>query len=494
MAEQRVEQSARPRRRRGRTCARSADHRVGTCGRCIEARARAPRPTRRMRAARPRARRAATLPSTTTAASASPAAASNAASQPRRPRPGRAACRPRRRPASRSAPAGPARRRAPGRAPRRGPSSAWRSRVGAARCASIADSSSASAWLRRLLGVAARRATSGRSAASARSQLGAVDVGLARKPRRALLERRESGLDPRELAHRALDRRPRSAASSPRTSAGPAAGGARARRRPTAPRTRRARRRARPRPRPSAARLRRRALRPRPRPRASSLREPAASASRVAITAWSTSAAAVALEPRRRSASTAARPRARSRSDSNRTRSSPRSSPPERGSSGLGGQHLGVELRRARLRARRRLLLEATSACAWRSRAGVRSAASSRPARWSRRAASSATRSPWRRAASAWRSSGRSWRRTSRSRSCRRGGWPRWRQPALGLLLAAPVLQDAGRLLDDQPPVLGPGVEHGVDLALATRSRAAGGRRRCRTAAPGCRAAGTARR
>ena len=40
------------------------------------------------------------------------------------------------------------------------------------------------------------------------------------------------------------------------------------------------------------------------------------------------------------------------------------------------------------------------------------------------------------------------------------------RQPALGLLLAAAVLQDAGRLLDDQPPVLGPGVEHGVDLAL----------------------------
>ena len=41
------------------------------------------------------------------------------------------------------------------------------------------------------------------------------------------------------------------------------------------------------------------------------------------------------------------------------------------------------------------------------------------------------------------------------------------RQPALGLLLAAAELQDAGRLLDDQPPVLGPGVEHGVDLALA---------------------------
>ena len=41
------------------------------------------------------------------------------------------------------------------------------------------------------------------------------------------------------------------------------------------------------------------------------------------------------------------------------------------------------------------------------------------------------------------------------------------RQAALGLLLAAAVLQDAGGLLDDQPALLGPGVEHGVDLALA---------------------------
>ena len=40
-------------------------------------------------------------------------------------------------------------------------------------------------------------------------------------------------------------------------------------------------------------------------------------------------------------------------------------------------------------------------------------------------------------------------------------------QPALGLLLALAVLQDAGGLLDDQAPLLGPGVEHGVDLALA---------------------------
>ena len=39
-------------------------------------------------------------------------------------------------------------------------------------------------------------------------------------------------------------------------------------------------------------------------------------------------------------------------------------------------------------------------------------------------------------------------------------------EPALGLLLAAAVLQDAGSLLDDSSAVLGPGVEHGIDLTL----------------------------
>ena len=39
-------------------------------------------------------------------------------------------------------------------------------------------------------------------------------------------------------------------------------------------------------------------------------------------------------------------------------------------------------------------------------------------------------------------------------------------QPALGLLPAAAELEHARRLLDDQPAVLGPGVEHGVELAL----------------------------
>ena len=40
-------------------------------------------------------------------------------------------------------------------------------------------------------------------------------------------------------------------------------------------------------------------------------------------------------------------------------------------------------------------------------------------------------------------------------------------EPALGLLLALAELEDAGGLLDDRPALLGPGVEHRVDLALA---------------------------
>ena len=40
-------------------------------------------------------------------------------------------------------------------------------------------------------------------------------------------------------------------------------------------------------------------------------------------------------------------------------------------------------------------------------------------------------------------------------------------QAALGPLAPPPVLQDAGRLLDDRPTVLGAGVKHGVELALA---------------------------
>ncbi len=200
--------------------------------------------------------------------------------------------------------------------------------------------------------------------------------------------------------------------------------------------------------------------------------------------------------PRRRSASTAASPRARSRSDSKRTSASPRScaadAPPARASVAM---HLGVERGRGVRLQRCSSVGELAPGAAWSLARRPRRAAISRPARCSRRRVSSATRSPWRRAASAWRSSGRSWRRTSRSRSCSRSEVALGRvEAALGLLLAAAVLQDAGGLLDDQPAVLGPGVEHGVDLALAARSRAAGGRRRCRTAAPGCRGAGTARR
>ena len=40
-------------------------------------------------------------------------------------------------------------------------------------------------------------------------------------------------------------------------------------------------------------------------------------------------------------------------------------------------------------------------------------------------------------------------------------------EPALGLLLALAELQDAGGLLDDRAALLGSGVEHRVDLALA---------------------------
>ena len=40
-------------------------------------------------------------------------------------------------------------------------------------------------------------------------------------------------------------------------------------------------------------------------------------------------------------------------------------------------------------------------------------------------------------------------------------------ETAFGLLLALAELEDAGRLLDDRPPLLGPSVQHCVDLALA---------------------------
>ena len=67
-------------------------------------------------------------------------------------------------------------------------------------------------------------------------------------------------------------------------------------------------------------------------------------------------------------------------------------------------------------------------------------------------------------------------------------------QAALGPLPAAAVLQDARRLLDDGPPVLGPGVEHGVELALADDHVLLAADARVARAALGCRATGTARR
>ena len=53
-------------------------------------------------------------------------------------------------------------------------------------------------------------------------------------------------------------------------------------------------------------------------------------------------------------------------------------------------------------------------------------------------------------------------------------------EAALGALLALAVLEDAGGLLDDQAPLLGAGVEHRVDLALADDDVLLAARRRCR--------------
>ncbi len=67
-------------------------------------------------------------------------------------------------------------------------------------------------------------------------------------------------------------------------------------------------------------------------------------------------------------------------------------------------------------------------------------------------------------------------------------------QPALRPLPATPVLQHAGRLLDDGPAVLGAGVEDGVELPLADDHVLLAADARIVQAAPGCRAAGTAHR
>ena len=67
-------------------------------------------------------------------------------------------------------------------------------------------------------------------------------------------------------------------------------------------------------------------------------------------------------------------------------------------------------------------------------------------------------------------------------------------QPALGLLAATAKLQHAGRLFDDRAAVLGPGVEHGVELALTDDDVLLAADAGVATATPGCRAGGTALR
>ncbi len=67
-------------------------------------------------------------------------------------------------------------------------------------------------------------------------------------------------------------------------------------------------------------------------------------------------------------------------------------------------------------------------------------------------------------------------------------------QPTLDLLPALAELEDPGGLLDDAPAVLGAGVEHRVDLALADDHVLLAADAGVARAAPGCRAAGRARR
>ena len=92
---------------------------------------------------------------------------------------------------------------------------------------------------------------------------------------------------------------------------------------------------------------------------------------------------------------------------------------------------------------------------------------SSRPARYSRSASSSATSPSWRRAASAWRSRGRNCLRTSRCRSWRRSRFCSLASRRRSARPAPTELENAGRLLDHHAPVLGTGLEDRVELALA---------------------------
>ena len=226
---------------------------------------------------------------------------------------------------------------------------------------------------------------------------------------------------------------------------------------------------------------------------ASSEASRAASASSVAMTAWSTKAPRSRSTPRRRSVSTASRPRARSRRLSKRTRASPRSSPPTWPSWDSAAITDGVE--RGEGAAQQRLLVgqlgpggaAVGQAPAQRGELASGEEQVQRPQLGDEVAVpAGGVGLALERAQLAAHLA----QEVAEPGEVALGGG----EAALGLLLALAELQDAGGLLDDEAAVLGPGVEHGVDLALARRSRAAGGRRRCRRAAPARRGDGRARR
>ena len=184
------------------------------------------------------------------------------------------------------------------------------------------------------------------------------------------------------------------------------------------------------------------------------------------MTAWSTKAPRSRSIPRRRSVSTAARPRAFSRSDSKRTRASPRSSPPVVPSSASAAS---TDVSSSASVLRSRFSSVASSARAAPPSARRRcSVVSSRPARNSCSAAQlgddvAVAASRVGLALERAQLAAHLAQEVAEAGEVALGGG----QAALGLLLALAVLQDAGGLFEDQPAVLGAGVEHRVDLALA---------------------------
>ena len=67
-------------------------------------------------------------------------------------------------------------------------------------------------------------------------------------------------------------------------------------------------------------------------------------------------------------------------------------------------------------------------------------------------------------------------------------------QPPLCLLLAAAILQDSGGLFDNRPPVLGPGAQDALNLALGDDHMLLATYAGVAQAALGCQAVGRARR